>query len=471
MLFCSYEFVFLFLPIVMVGYFLIANRTRVMWARTWLVAASLLFYGWFKPWYLLIIVSSILVNYACVYMLERLKLSQPKRLVMMWAGIIFDLGLLGYFKYSMFVLANINLALNTHFPIFVIVLPLGISFFTFQQISCLVDLYKSRDEPRYTLLNYSLFVTFFPQLVAGPIVHHHDMMPQFDLPEGGKPNYLNLSAGLHLFAVGLFKKLVIADFLGAWARNGMDTWEKLPELTFWQAWFSVLAYVFQLYFDFSAYSDMAIGLGRMFNIHLPLNFNSPYRSCSIQEFWRRWHMTLGNFLMHYVYFPLGGSRKGETRACVNLFVVFLVCGIWHAANWPFVVFGALHGLAMVANRCWSRLGLVLPKVLGWTLTFAFIVVTYVLVRCTEMARVFRIWRGMFSLPELNWKSVTAIAQPVDMPWLYLLGALLLVLCFPNSSVRNKHFQPTLANGLATVTLLVVAVLHMSRISPFLYFNF
>ena len=471
MLFCSYVFVFLFLPIVLLGYFRIGRCLPPVWAHLWLVMASFIFYACFKLEYLWIILLSIGVNYACVYMLERMNWSRGKRLAVMWGGIAFNLALLGYFKYAMFVLENLNDAFGMNFTLYKIILPLGISFFTFQQIACLADLYKSRDTPKYTLVNYALFVTFFPQLAAGPIVHHRDMMPQFDLPECGKPNYLNLSAGLHLFAVGLFKKLVIADFFGVWAKNGMDTWSSLPELTFVQAWFSVLAYVFQLYFDFSAYSDMAMGTGRMFNIHLPLNFNSPYRSCSIQEFWRRWHITLGNFLMHYVYFPLGGSRKGEARAYVNLFVVFLLCGIWHAANWAFVLFGFMHGAAMVLNRFWSKMGMVMPRALGWLMTFLFLAVTYPMVRMEKLEHVFRCWRGMFMSSEFSLKSLADITDPVEMPLVYLAAGLLLVLCFPNAAVRNRSFQPTLANGMATVVLLVVAVLHMSRITPFLYFNF
>jgi len=214
-----------------------------------------------------------------------------------------------------------------------------------------------------------------------------------------------------------------------------------------------------------------VGLGRMFNIRLPINFNSPYRACSVAEFWKRWHMTLGAFLMQYVYFPLGGSRKGEARACVNLFLVFLVCGIWHGATWPFVIFGAAHGLAMVVNRVCNKLGFAMHRVAAWLLTFFFLAPTYVLVRCEKMEQVLRVWRGMYMPAEFDLKSVAALAQPFAMPWLYLAGALLLVLCLPNAAGRDKTFQPTLANAAGTVALLVAAVLHMSRISPFLYFNF
>ena len=467
MLFCSHVFIFVFLPIVLAGFFIIGRVARAEWARLWLVLASFVFYAWFKLDFLWIILVSIAVNYACVYAMERGHFKKP----LMWLGILFNLGLLGWFKYAMFVLANLNGAFGTEFAIREIVLPLGISFFTFQQIACLVDLCKPGETPKYTLLNYTLFVTFFPQLVAGPIVRHHEMMPQFDVRENTKPDGLNLAAGLHLFAGGLFKKLVIADFLAKWAHNGMGTWDRLPELTFWQAWFSVVSYMFQVYFDFSAYSDMAMGLGRMFNIRLPVNFNSPYRACNIKEFWQRWHMTLGHFLMTYLYFPLGGSRKGEARAYANLFTVFLLCGIWHGATWTFVLFGALHGLAMAFHRAWGKLGYSLPRLLAWPLTFVFLAFTYAPARCAELGHVFRIWRGMFAPKAFDLASVAKITQPVDMPWLWLAAVFAIVLCFPNSAGRDKNFQPTLANGIATVALLTVAVLHISRLSPFLYFNF
>ena len=478
MLFCSHVFVFVFLPLVLAGYFFIGRVARSEWARAWLVLASFVFYAWMRLDYLWIILSSIAVNYACVFVMERgwpwrgqRLLPQWQRRLVMWLGILFNIGLLGWFKYVMFVLENVNAAFGTDFVVQKIVLPLGISFFTFQQIACLVDLCKARETPRYTFLNYALFVTFFPQLVAGPIVHHHDMMPQFEKPGSARPDYLNLSAGLWLFAVGLFKKLVIADFLGKWAANGMDTWDRLPELTFWQAWFSVVSFMLQIYFDFSAYSDMAIGLGRMFNIRLPINFNSPYRACSIKAFWQRWHMTLGSFLMNYLYFPLGGSRRGEARAYANLFLVFLACGVWHGANWSFVVFGALHGAAMAAHRAWNKCGFSMARWLAWPLTFVFLALTYAPGRCAKLYQVFRVWRGMFAPTSFSLKSVAVITHPVDWPWLWLAAAAALALCFPNAASREKNFRPTLANGLATVALLAVAVLHISRLSPFLYFNF
>ncbi|MCL1888353.1 MAG: MBOAT family protein [Kiritimatiellaeota bacterium] len=478
MLFCSHVFVFAFLPLVLAGYFAIGRVARAEWTRAWLVLASLVFYAWNRVDYLWIILSSIAVNYACVFVMERgwpwSKSGMPpqwQRRLVMWVGVLFNIGLLGWFKYAMFVLENVNDAFGTDYVIRKIILPLGISFFTFQQIACLVDLCKSRETPKYTLLNYTLFVTFFPQLVAGPIVHHHDMMPQFEKRDSVRPDGLNLAAGLHLFAVGLFKKLVIADFVGKWAANGMDKWDRLPELTFWQAWFSVVSYMLQIYFDFSAYSDMAIGLGRMFNIRLPLNFNSPYRARNIKEFWQRWHMTLGSFLMNYLYIPLGGSRRGAARAYANLFLVFLVCGVWHAASWSYVLFGALHGAAMVVHRAWGNRGFRMPVWLAWPLTFVFLAFTYAPARCPKLYQVFRVWRGMFTPSSFNLQSVAKITQPVDWPWLWLAAVFALAVFIPNAAGRDKNFRPTLANGVATVLLLAVAVLHVERLSPFLYFNF
>ena len=271
-----------------------------------------------------------------------------------------------------------------------VVLPLAISFFTFQQIAYLADCYKA-DTQEYDFLSYCLFVTFFPQLIAGPIVHHNEMMPQFQRYRTKVINWRNLSAGIFIFSIGLFKKVVVADSFAIWANTGFDT---DYELLFLQAWGASLSYTFQLYYDFSGYSDMAIGAALMLNIRLPVNFNSPYKATNIQDFWRRWHMTLSRWLRDYVYIPLGGNRKGSVRTYVNIVVTFLLGGLWHGAGWTFVVWGAMHGLAITVHRYWTSLGLRTNKFLGWLLTFLFVNCSWVFFRAESFEDAIRVLRGM-----------------------------------------------------------------------------
>lgn len=469
MLFCSVEFLFVFLPVVMAGYYLLGARAGMKAAKAWLVAASFLFYGWNEPWYLLVISSSVAVNYLVVHLLGADRPAWQRRLLCL-GGVVFNLGLLGYFKYSAFLVETTAQLIGAEWFIRRVALPLGISFFTFQQISCVVDLFREppADRKHYSLLDYLLFVTFFPQLVAGPIVHHEEMMPQFEKPGAARPDDWNLACGLHLFAIGLFKKLVLADFFAIWS----DTAYAMNSLNFWQAWTGATAYMFQLYFDFSAYSDMAIGLGRMFNIRLPVNFNSPLKSTSIQDFWQRWHMTLGRFLMTYLYFPLGGSRRGNARAYLNLFIVFLLCGVWHGASWLFIIWGVLNGLGMVLHRFWKRRNLAMPPVLGWCCMTFFFLTSLVLVRSPTWERATSMLHAMFSPVRLA--DLPTIERILGgSPWqaLLLLAAWVLVLACPNSIQLNDNFQPSRKLVLFTALLLILSVLHLSRISPFIYFNF
>ena len=469
MLFCSFEFLYLFLPLMLAGYFAIGKFYGARPAKAWLVLGSLFFYGWFKPWYLLVIFASILGNFFVVRGLVHLPLTPRKRHALCVLGVVFNLGLLGYFKYYDFAAHTIASLAGLKFVARGIVLPLGISFFTFQQIICVVDAFREPPEKRksYNLLDYFLFVTFFPQLTAGPIVHHAEMMPQFEQPENARPNGFNLAAGLHLFAMGLFKKIVIADFFAQWVSAG---YANPSQLAFWSAWVVGAAYMFQIYFDFSAYSDMAVGVGQMFNIRLPVNFNSPLKAVSIQDFWKRWHITLGRFLMQYVYFPLGGSRLGEARACLNLFLVFVICGFWHGASWLYLAWGFINGVAMVAHRLWQKAGLAMPRACGWLIMTFFFITTLVFVRSGTWDVCEPMFRAMFTSNDFSWGEVARIADGKWKP-LWLLGAWVLVLAFRNAIEQNETFQPTRWRLVATVALLVISVLHLSRISPFIYFNF
>ncbi|MDN5089969.1 MBOAT family O-acyltransferase, partial [Aliarcobacter butzleri] len=304
----------------------------------------------------------------------------------------FNLGLLGYFKYTDFFLDNFNGIFGTNIPLPHIILPLGISFFTFTQIAFLVDAYK-QEAKEYSLINYMLFVTYFPHLLAGPILHHKEMMPQFASKYNWVKNYRNIALGLFIFSIGLFKKVVIADTFAIWANAGFDT---ATTLNLIEAWATSLSYTFQLYFDFSGYTDMAIGISLMFNIKLPINFNSPYKALSIQDFWRRWHMTLSRFLRDYLYIPLGGNRKGNIRTYVNLITTFLLGGLWHGAGWTFIIWGLLHGIALAIHRLWQSLGFRMNKILAWFITFNFINITWIFFRAKDFESAMKVLGSMFS---------------------------------------------------------------------------
>ena len=343
MVFSSYNFILVFLPIVLGVYFLLSRIKNDIYQRLFLIIASLFFYGYQNIKYVALIILSIAVNYIIAIAMQRNKKKIAR--IFLVLGILFNVLLIGYYKYYDFFIENINLIAKTNFRLKYILLPLGISFFTFQQLSFLVSVYKGEEKVE-RLRDYSLFVLFFPQLVAGPIVLYSEMIPQFKETKRRFFNAENFSGGLFIFAVGLFKKAVVADTLCVLVDNGFT----LTSYGMAAAWTTALSYTLQIYFDFSGYSDMAVGLGKMFNIDIPFNFLSPYRSESITEFWRKWHITLGRALSTYIYKPLGGSRKGLARTCLNLFITFMVSGFWHGASWTFIFWGMLHGLFIVTER-------------------------------------------------------------------------------------------------------------------------
>lgn len=393
-------YIFLFLPIVVLGYYLLNRRRLVVAGKAWLVLASLFFYGYWNPKYLLLIISSILVNFAVGIALHRRKKSKqsdhhpaPSRRNILIAGIIFNIGLLGYFKYADFFIDNLNMALSTELSSLGLILPLAISFYTFQQIAYLVDCSKE-DTEEYDFLSYCLFVSFFPQLIAGPIVHHREMMPQFKRLRCTLLDWHNISMGLFIFSIGLFKKIVLADSFAIWADKGFDS---VQALTLYEGWITSLSYTFQLYYDFSGYTDMAIGAALLFNIRLPINFNSPYKACDIRDFWQRWHITLSRWLRDYIYIPLGGNRAGKNRAYLNVLITFVLGGLWHGAGWTFVVWGSMHGVALVIHRAWSRAGFKMPLVLGWFCTFMFLNATWVFFRATTFEGAVSVLKSMVGL--------------------------------------------------------------------------
>lgn len=364
MLFNSFEFICVFLPITLFVFFSIGTAGYDRYAISWLVAASLFYYGWWNPAYLALILASIIFNYSFGVMLGcqwswpmRQRTTRKKTLIVL--GITANVALLAYYKYENFFVDAVNAIGGYSYNLENIILPLAISFFTLQQVAYLVDVYRG-EKPECDFLHYCLFVCFFPQLIAGPIVHHKEMLPQFRKDSIYTMKIDNLAIGITVFFIGLFKKVVLADNLALAVTPVFDGRLPIAELSFVQSWIAALAYTFQLYFDFSGYSDMAIGIARMFGIRLPLNFNSPYKSVNIIEFWRRWHITLSRFLRDYLYIPLGGGRHGKLRKQINLMVTMLLGGLWHGAGLTFVVWGGIHGLYLVINHAWHEL----RKVLG-----------------------------------------------------------------------------------------------------------
>ncbi|MFA5216010.1 MBOAT family protein [Sulfuricurvum sp.] len=491
MLFNSYEFIFFFLPITFGIYFWLNKKRLTQASKGWMVFASLFFYSWWNIIYLPLILGSILFNFTIGSTISRINASpaSAKKGVSSKAilafGIISNVLLLGYFKYMDFFIANANTVLGSHWDLMHIVLPLGISFFTFTQIAYLVDAY--RDEVKeMDYLNYTLFVTFFPHLLAGPILHHKEMMPQFDALRNKALNYKNIATGLFLFSIGMFKKVVIADTFAEWANAGFVTEHAL---NFFEAWATSLSYTFQLYFDFSGYTDMALAVALLFNIKLPINFNSPYKALNIQDFWRRWHMTLSRFLRDYIYIPLGGNRNGETRTYANLFTVFLVGGLWHGASWMFVIWGALHGIAIVLHRAWQQMGQKMNTLLAWFITFNFINFTWIFFRAKDWDDALKVIQGMLGfsgimLPEkytkglmflqqygIEFGGVFGDIQGKAQTIVYIVVATIITLKLKNAMEMVKEFQPTRLNLLYTMALFFTALSMMSRVSEFLYFNF
>jgi alginate O-acetyltransferase complex protein AlgI len=385
MLFNSYPFIFVFLPLVLFGYFA-ANRLGSRAPVIWLALASLVFYS-FSSWpFVALLLGSIAFNYLIGWLLISGSLRARSRFAVLTTGVAGDLLALGVFKYAGFIVGNFNALFSTSVTVNIL-LPVGISFYTFTQIAFLVDAYRGK-VAHYALPHYALFVTYFPHLIAGPILHHRDMIPQFESANAKRPNPRLILFGLIIFGIGLFKKTVLAD--GIQPLVALAFHQASP--SFDQAWIGALAYTFQLYFDFSGYSDMAIGISLMFGIFLPLNFNSPYKATSIIDFWRRWHMTLSQFLRDYLYIPLGGNRHGSLLRYVNLMVTMLLGGLWHGAAWTFVIWGALHGLYLCINHAWANFGPAIPeplkrpaRLVSFLLTFVAVVVAWVFFRAETLA--------------------------------------------------------------------------------------
>ena len=434
--------------------------------------SSLFFYSWWNIIYLPLILGSVLFNYIIgVSLSKRSDHTQISKKQLLAFGIIINIFLLGYFKYADFFIHNVNYISNTNFPTLGLVLPLAISFFTFQQITYLVDSYK-KETKEYGFLNYAVFVTFFPQLIAGPIVHHKEMMPQFANVRNKVKNYKNIVLGIFIFSIGLFKKVVIADTFALWATHGFDV---ANTLNIFEAWATSLSYTFQLYFDFSGYTDMAIGAALLFNIKLPINFNSPYKALNIQDFWKRWHITLSRFLRDYVYIPLGGNRKGKYRVYSNLLATFLIGGLWHGAGWTFIFWGFLHGVAMVVHRVWKELNFTVNKYLAWFVTFNFLNASWVFFRAKEWEDAIKVLKGMSGMNEINnissLISFGGIAKETFLVMVIITMFSVYTFFAKNSNEMLLNFKYRQKDLVFSVALTVIAILQFSEVSTFLYYNF
>ncbi len=519
MLFNSYEFLFLYFPITIAGFFAISRYSRAL-AALWLFAASLFFYGWWNPAYVGLLVGSILFNFGMGSAISREHQheNEVRKKLLLMAAVGSNLALLGYYKYSNFFLRSASQLLDLDWTMQAVILPLGISFFTFTQIAFLVDAHRGEVKER-NFVHYGLFVSYFPHLIAGPVLHHKEMMPQFALEKTYHPHWENLSVGLTVFVIGLFKKVVLADGVAPFALPVFDAATHGHTLTLLEAWAGVLAYTLQLYFDFSGYSDMAIGLSRMFGIRLPLNFNSPYKAANIIDFWRRWHITLSRFLRDYLYFALGGNRKGIVRRYLNLMTTMLLGGLWHGAGWTFIIWGGLHGAYLCLNHAWITLRSRLfgtreagrtERFAAWLLTFLAVVVGWVFFRARDTGAALSIlhamtgandivvpssWPGAWYLYALLHRLGLAVQlgtpgsnfDPAGHSPYWVVALLAIAWYMPNTQQFMAHFSPALepAKGLpnrpqwspsrgwaiSIGVLAVVALLHLTRVSEFLYFQF
>ena len=482
MLFNSYAFIFLFLPLSFLLYFYLNHRGLAFPAKLALLASSLFFYSWWNIIYLPLILFSIGFNYAVGrYIGKNTAPGLIGKKPLLIFGLAVNVFLLGYFKYYDFFITNANLLLGTEYSLAHIALPLAISFFTFQQIAYLTDSYSGRVREN-DFINYALFVTFFPQLIAGPIVHHREMMPQFASPESKTLHFENMAKGIFIFAIGLFKKVVIADTFAPWADFGFGDPYGLNLI---EAWVASLSFGFQLYFDFSGYTDMAIGLALLFNVRLPANFKSPYKASNIQEFWKRWHITLSHFLRDYISLPL---KRGRVTLHANILLTFLISGIWHGAGWTFVVWGLMHGMALVIQDVWRRLGYRMPMLVAWFITFNFLNATRVFFRAESVPDAMQVLRTMVSgtvvLPGrlegsfgflsawgVEFGNYLAHLRTGSGAIVALVLAFVLILRFKNASELTADMVPDKKSVVFTALLLTVSMAYLYREVQFYYFIF
>lgn len=488
MLFNSPEFIYYFLPIVIIGFYALKALKADMVAGVFLVIASIYYYAWWNPLYVPLICASMTLNYLLGSALAKFHRS---KLALLVSGLVFNLGLLAYFKYAGFLVMTVDFISGSEIPVPHIVLPLAISFFTFQQIAFLVDTYRGQPV-RNGFFDYALFVSFFPQLIAGPIVHHAEMMPQFNKRFTASRIFHNILVGLLIFSIGLAKKVVIADTLSPIVHAAFSHAETAGTISFSAAWLGVLSYTFQIYFDFSGYCDMASGVAFAIGIRLPVNFFSPYKARNIQDFWRRWHITLSRFLRDYLYIPLGGSRCSRFRTMFNLFLTMLLGGLWHGAGWNFVIWGGLHGVYLAIHKAWNGTSAAalcariapLRTILS-LVTFLAVVFAWVFFRAPTFHVATHVLSGMF-MPAQIFPDGDII--PTIKAAFYVFVAIAITFLMPNTYEILRRYKPVLnteqffpanarrirpANLIYLVTGMAFAIglACLDTNSEFLYFQF
>lgn len=486
MQFSSYIFILFFLPVCLSGYFLLGKAAKYEAAKLWLIGMSLWFYGYLDVIYPVFLVGSIVVNYALIYLMKRQEKNKIRKQLLI-LDIVLNIGFLFLFKYYNFFIDNVNVLAGLEIPLLKLLLPMGLSFITFQQISFAVDSYKDTNI-RYNFIDYALYAAFFPKISSGPITPFRELTMQLQSEERKKISYDNLSRGVYQFAMGLAKKVLVADTLAQLVSIGFSD---VKGLHTGSALAVMLCYSLQLYYDFSGYSDMAIGIARMMNIELPVNFNSPYKACSVTEFWKRWHITLSGFFIKYVYIPMGGSRKGLSRTCINIMIVFLLSGLWHGANWTYVVWGVMNGLFMVIEKVAGKRPEKV-RIVGWIFTLMFENIACVIFGANTLSEAFiflnRIFHpGMGAVENSLMQTVNELVEIrilcrlgfqgiVDkLPYLpaVLLGAALLLVTFTakNAQERVEQFRFSKKQAAVTVLLMFWSIISLSGVSVFLYSNF
>lgn len=486
MLFNSYIFILLFLPLALVLYFGLNRLGKEKAATFALTVMSFWFYAYFKMSYLFILLGSILFNYVFSRLVYEMKSVKLRRLFLAF-GVISDIALIFYYKYYNFFCENLHAVFGINVTLLKVVMPLGISFFTFQQVSYLVDAYRGETKD-YSFWEYMLFVVFFPQLIAGPIVLHDEMIPQFRDRSRKVFSSEMFAKGVWWFAIGLAKKVLLADSLG----RGVDwAYNHIGSLGAWDTIMVSLIYILQLYFDFSGYCDMASGIASMFHLELPMNFNSPLKSLSIAEFWNRWHISLGRFMKKYIYFPLGGSRRGKARTRLNLFIIFLVSGIWHGANWTYIIWGMMNGAARVLYACFQKVWDGIPRGVRWFATFWFVAIAWIMFRAPSVEAALQMYGnllkpwtfslsgellGQFDLLEFTYLEehigfLGRLKEAIPSLHMMVIAVTGFVIAIFTRNCFEKQFVPTVKNAIGTIILLVWSIVSLSGISVFLYFNF
>jgi alginate O-acetyltransferase complex protein AlgI len=503
MLFSSSVFILAFLPITVLVLWLLSKFKLIKFVLPWLLISSIFFYSYWNlfspagqevtPGYIVLIILSVVFNHQMGTAIAAAEPLSKQAKLLLIIGTVINVSLIAYYKYANFFLSSVGTVFSGNLSVGNLILPLGISFYTFTQIAYLVDAYRGEVKGQnYDLPTYALFILFFPQLIAGPILRHDELIPELrrlkDFVFSGK----NFAVGMAVFSLGLAKKIIIADTLSQWAA---PVFSNTDTATFIEAWVGALSYTLQLYFDFSGYSDMAVGLGFMFNTNLPVNFDSPYKSTSITDFWRRWHITLSNFLRDYLYIPLGGSRKGEIRRYTNLMITMLLGGLWHGAGWTFVIWGGLHGLYLSINHGWRKLKIKLPAPLGWLITFLAVVVGWVIFRSQNLQNGIALLKTMvgmngivipgapggklsilsqFGIQIQDWSKLTYLPEffgKQSLSFVVLFTLMIAVTFLPNTQeITNKMtFNKWWAIGIGL--LASYCILSLNRVSEFLYFQF